>query len=250
MTPFLEMRGISKTFPGVKALDRVDLSVRLGEVHAIAGENGAGKSTLMKILTGVNAADHGGAIRVNGEETVIRDGTHARSLGISVIYQELSMVENLTVAENIFLAREPVGRSGLIDARRMNAQARQVLDLVELQVEPTALVSELSVGHKQMIEIAKAISHDCKIIIMDEPTSSLSHHETETLMKQIKLLRERNVGIIYISHRTRRGLRDRRPRHRATRRHDRRLFAHRRGHARTARSQDGRPGPSATLWAP
>ena len=201
MTPFLEMRGISKTFPGVKALNRVDLSVRLGEVHAIAGENGAGKSTLMKIMTGVNAADHGGVIRINGEETIIRDATHARSLGVSIIYQELSMVENLTVAENIFLAREPVSRSGLIDVRRMNAEARKVLDVLQLRIEPTDLVSELSIGHKQMIEIAKAISYNFKIIVMDEPTSSLSHHETETLMEQIKLLRERNVGIVYISHR-------------------------------------------------
>ncbi len=201
MTPFLEMHGISKTFPGVKALTGVDLSVRQGEVHTIAGENGAGKSTLMKIMTGVFAADAGGVIRIDSEPVVIQNPVHARSLGISIIYQELSMVENLTVAENIFLAREPVGRSGLIDKRRMHEEARRILDVLQLKIEPTTLVGELSIGQKQMIEIAKAISYDSRIIIMDEPTASLSHHETETLIALIKQLRLRNIGIVYISHR-------------------------------------------------
>jgi ABC-type sugar transport system ATPase subunit len=201
MAPFLEMHGIWKTFPGVRALRGVDLSVRQGEVHAIAGENGAGKSTLMKIMTGVFAADTGGTIRIDGRSVVIRDPVHARALGISIIYQELSMVENLTVAENIFLAREPIGRGGLIDKRRMDSEARRILDALELTIDPTALVGDLSIGQKQMIEIAKAISYDSRIIIMDEPTASLSHHETETLIARIKQLRERNIGVVYISHR-------------------------------------------------
>ena len=127
MKPFLEMRGISKTFFGVPALKNVDFDIYPGEVHAIAGANGAGKSTLMKIMTGVVRADPGGTIKVNGESVMIDDPVHARTLGISIIYQELSMVENLTVAENIFLAREPRNRFGLIDQERMNADAMSVL---------------------------------------------------------------------------------------------------------------------------
>ena len=201
MRPFLEMHNISKTFPGVRALNRVDLLVRQGEVHAVAGENGAGKSTLMKIMTGVQGADPGGKILVDGHEVEIRDPVHARALGISIIYQELSVVDNLTVAENLFLAREPVGRAGLLDTRRMNAEARRVLDRLEMDIAPTTRVGDLSIGQQQMIEIAKAISYDSKIIIMDEPTASLSHHETVTLIGLIRTLRARNVGIVYITHR-------------------------------------------------
>ncbi len=201
MTAFLEMHEISKTFPGVRALNGVDLLVRQGEVHALAGENGAGKSTLMKIMTGVTKADPGGRILIEGEAVEIRDPVHARMLGISIIYQELSVVENLTVAENLFLAREPIGRSGLIDTRRMNSEARVILDMLEMDIAPTASVARLSIGQKQMIEIAKAISYNSKIIVMDEPTASLSHHETVTLLRIIRGLRERNVGIVYITHR-------------------------------------------------
>jgi len=201
MSSFLEMHQISKTFPGVRALDHVDLSVRQGEVHAVAGENGAGKSTLMKIMTGVTKADPGGSILIEGRPVEIRDPVHARALGISIIYQELSVVENLTVAENLFLAREPVGRSGLIDTRRMNREAQAILDTLEMDIAPTASVAKLSIGQKQMIEIAKAISYNSKIIVMDEPTASLSHHETVTLLRIIRGLRERDVGIVYITHR-------------------------------------------------
>ncbi len=201
LRPFLEMHGISKNFPGVRALDRVDLSVALGEVHALAGENGAGKSTLMKIMTGVIRADPGGRILLDGEPVQIRDPMHARSLGISIIHQELSMVENLTVAENIFLAREPIGRAGFIDARRMNRAAQDVLDLLHMDIAPTTMVADLSIGQKQMIEIARAISYECRIIIMDEPTASLSHHETVTLIGLIHKLRRQNIGIVYITHR-------------------------------------------------
>ena len=198
---YLEMRTISKTYPGVKALDQVGLSVRLGEVHAIAGENGAGKSTLMKIMTGVTKSDVGGVISVDGIPTLIRDPVHARSLGINIIHQELSMVENLTVAENIFLAREPLGRFGFIAARQMNDSARKVLSELEIDIDPKTPMSKLSIGQKQMIEIARAISYESKIIIMDEPTASLSHHESTTLLRVIRKLRDQNIGIVYITHR-------------------------------------------------
>ncbi|MGS0742503.1 sugar ABC transporter ATP-binding protein [Glaciimonas sp. GG7] len=201
MQSFLEMRNISKTFPGVKALDHVNLHISEGEVLALAGENGAGKSTLMKILTGVYAHDAGGSILINGLPTVLRNSNHARELGIGIIYQELSVVDNLSVAENIFLAKEQVGRFGLLDRKSMNNAAREVLQLLDMEMEPTARVADLSVGQKQMIEIAKAISYQSKVIIMDEPTASLSHHETRTLLELIKRLRQKNIGIIYISHR-------------------------------------------------
>ncbi len=201
MAYFLEMHGISKTFPGVKALNRVDLQLSRGEVHVLAGENGAGKSTLMKIMTGVYRADAGGRILVDGKEIVIRDPVHARSLGISIIYQELAVVNNLTVAENIFLAREPLGRSGLIDTRRMNAEAAAVLGELDVSIAPTAKVGDLSIGQRQMVEIARAISYRSKLIIMDEPTASLSHHEATTLIRMVSKLAGQDVGIVYISHR-------------------------------------------------
>ena len=200
-TPFLEMRNVSKTFPGVRALNRVDLQVRLGEVHALAGENGAGKSTLMKILTGVYRADPGGTLVLEGQPVVMENSIHARSLGISIIYQELSMVENLTVAENIFLAREILRPTGFLDKARMNREAAAVLATLEMSIDPATPVAQLSIGQKQMIEIAKAIAYQSKIIIMDEPTASLSHHEAVTLIRMIRTLRDQGIGIVYITHR-------------------------------------------------
>ena len=199
MEPFLEMQGISKSFPGVKALDRVDLSLYRGEVHVLAGENGAGKSTLMKVITGVYRSDQG-IIRVEGNEAVIRDPIHARALGISIIYQELTVVDNLSIAENIFLAREPLSATGLIDFRKMNADALKILAELEMKLDPSTSVGALSVGHKQMIEIARAISYSSQIIIMDEPTASLSDHEAKLLLGLVKRLAAQNIGIIYISH--------------------------------------------------
>jgi ribose transport system ATP-binding protein len=201
MSFFLEMHGISKTFPGVKALNRVDLQLARGEVHVLAGENGAGKSTLMKIMTGVYKADPNGVIKVDGKEVTIKDPVHARSLGISIIYQELAVVNNLTVAENIYLAREPLTRLGLIDLRKMNADAAAVLAELDMNLDPTRMVGELSIGQKQMVEIARAISYRSKLIIMDEPTASLSHHEATTLMRMVKNLASQNIGVVYISHR-------------------------------------------------
>jgi ABC-type sugar transport system ATPase subunit len=201
MEAYLEMRNISKTFPGVKALDRVNLLIAKGEVHALCGENGAGKSTLMKILTGVFPADPGGTIWIQGRAVEIHNLAHARALGISIIYQELSTVENLSVAENIFLAKEPIGRTGFVDRRQMNGAAKEMLRELHLDIDPDTLVAELSVGHQQMIEIAKAISYDATIIVMDEPTASLSQNETETLIDIIRKLKQRNIGIVYITHR-------------------------------------------------
>ena len=157
MDLYLEMRNISKTFPGVKALDSVNLRIAKGEVHALCGENGAGKSTLMKILTGVFPADPGGTIWIQGRAVKIHNLAHARALGISIIHQELSTVENLSVAENIFLAKEPIGRTGFVDRRQMNGAAKAMLRELHLDIDPDTLVAELSVGHQQMIEIAKAI---------------------------------------------------------------------------------------------
>ncbi len=200
MTPFLEMHGISKTFPGVKALNRVDLTLRAGEVHVIAGENGAGKSTLMKIMTGVLRADPGGVIRIEGKDTVIKDPVHARALGISIIYQELAVVNNLTVAENVFLAREPIGPLGLLDKRRMADETRAVLSELEVAIDPSAKVGQLSIGQRQLVEIARAISYRSKLIIMDEPTASLSHHEASTLIRMVRKLASQGIGIVFISH--------------------------------------------------
>ena len=181
MTPFLEMRNISKTFPGVKALSHVDLQLQAGEVHVIAGENGAGKSTLMKILTGVFHADAGGTVRVEGRDVMIRDPVQARELGISIIYQELSVVNNLTVAENVFLAREPIGPTRLLDKRKMKADTQAVLSELGVAIDPSAKVGSLSIGQRQLVEIARAISYRSKLIVMDEPTASLSHIEASTL---------------------------------------------------------------------
>ncbi|PFG64346.1 ribose transport system ATP-binding protein [Thioclava sp. ES.031] len=200
MKPFLEMISISKTFPGVKALDHVDLHLNSGEVHVLAGENGAGKSTLMKIMTGVLRADPGGEIRVEGEPVVIKNPVHARSLGISIIYQELAVVNNLTVAENVFLAREPLLPTGLIDRTKMNADTRAVLHELGVEIDPEAMVGTLSIGQRQLIEIARAISYNSKLIIMDEPTASLSHHEASTLLRMSRKLAAQGVGIVFISH--------------------------------------------------
>ncbi|MBU9267693.1 sugar ABC transporter ATP-binding protein [Burkholderia gladioli] len=201
MTPYLEVSRISKTFPGVRALDQVSLHVSRGEVLALAGENGAGKSTLMKILTGVLQPDAGGTIAVEGRPVMLADSHHARALGIGIIYQELSVVDNLSIAENIFLAREPLNRLGFVDRARMNREARELLAGIGMTIDPRRLVGELSVGQKQMVEIAKAVSCQPRILIMDEPTASLSHHETRLLLELIARLRAREIGVVYISHR-------------------------------------------------
>ena len=180
--PYLEVKKISKTFAGVKALNQVSLSVGLGEVLAIAGENGAGKSTLMKILTGVYHPDAGGEIWIDGKLIPHLAGTaDARAHGVCIIYQELSVVDNLTIAENIFLSKELSNWMGVLNTRAMRDEAESLLRQLNINLDPSTRVSDLSIGQKQMVEIAKAISNNSKIVIMDEPTASLSHHEATVL---------------------------------------------------------------------
>jgi len=185
----LEMRGISKFFPGIKALEDVDFSMRSGEVHALVGENGAGKSTLVKVLTGVYRPT-AGTIRFAGLDRDFRGPVDAQDAGIAVIHQEASMFPDLTVAENIFSGHLRKGRFGLLDWRSMREKSRELLDRVELSVSIDSLVRELSVAERHMVGIARALSKDASLVIMDEPTSALSLRETEDLFKIIRALRE------------------------------------------------------------
>jgi ribose transport system ATP-binding protein len=197
--PLLEVRDLTKRFPGVLALRGVNLTLNRAEVLAVIGENGAGKSTLMKILAGVQTPDSG-EVLLEGRAVRIDSVHAAEQLGIALIHQELNLADNLDVAANIFLGREP-RRFGLIDARRMNAGAQPLLAQVGLDCPPRTLVSRLSLGRQQLVEIAKALSVRARILIMDEPTSSLSQHETQQLYKVIRELRAGGASIVYISHR-------------------------------------------------
>ncbi len=199
-TPLLEMRGVSKTFPGVKALDKVDLTVYPGEVLALVGENGAGKSTLMKILSGIHKMDEG-EILFEGKPIRIRDPLSSQKAGISIIYQELNVLNNLSISENLFLGREPLRGNRLVDHARAHREARALLDEVKLPLDTRTVVSQLSTAQKQMVEVAKALSFNARLIIMDEPTSSLTDTETQTLFDIIRKLRARGVAIVFISHR-------------------------------------------------
>jgi ribose transport system ATP-binding protein len=197
--PLLEVRGLTKRFPGVVALRNVSLTLQRAEVLAVIGENGAGKSTLMKILAGVQTPDLGETI-LDGKPVLI-DSVHiAEKLGIALIHQELNLADNLTVAANVFLGREPL-RFGLIDTKRMERETLPFLTQVGIDCSPSTLVQDLSLGCQQMVEIAKALSIGARVLIMDEPTSSLSQHETDQLYAVVKDLRQRGVGIVYISHR-------------------------------------------------
>jgi len=198
-SPLLEARELTKSFPGVRALKGVNLTLQRGEVLAVIGENGAGKSTLMKILAGVQTPD-AGEILIEGQATRIASVHEALSRGIALIHQELNLADNLDVAANIFLGREKF-RFGLIDKARHREEARPLLAAVGLKVEPTVQVDTLSIGQQQLVEIAKALSVKARILIMDEPTSSLSSHESENLFQVIRDLRSRGVSIVYISHR-------------------------------------------------
>jgi len=201
----LRMEGISKAFPGVQALDGVDFKAAAGEIVALLGENGAGKSTLMKILCGAHSKD-AGRIFLNGEETEIESPYHAQQLGIAIIYQEFNLTPNQSAAANIFITREPRmrGLGGLldfVDRRRMEREASQLLDRVGAHVPATALIQDLSVAQRQMVEVAKALAVDARIIIMDEPTSALGEDEVETLFGIIETLKEQGIAVIFISHR-------------------------------------------------
>ena len=198
----LEMSGISKRFPGVTALDSVNFSVGRGEVVALVGENGAGKSTLMKILAGIYRPDSG-TIHFHGKPVSIRSPRESSQFGIGIIHQELEVIDTLDVAANIFLGREPTwaGALRLVDRRRINSQARQVLARVGMDIPPEVLLKTLSTAQRQLVEIARALSQNAELLIMDEPTSSLTLTETERLMQVVADLRANGVSVVYISHR-------------------------------------------------
>jgi ribose transport system ATP-binding protein len=196
----LLLKGIRKEYPGVCALEDVDFEVVLGEVHALVGVNGAGKSTLIKILSGATRMDKGG-IFLDGSQLDISSPHKAMALGISVIYQEFNLVPELSVAENIFLGREPRTHLGFVDRKKMYQQAEELLGTLGSPVGPRVKVADLGVAHQQLVEIAKALAVKAKIIAMDEPTATLSLQETERLFSIIKLLKKEGRGIIYISHR-------------------------------------------------
>ena len=195
----LRMTGISKAFPGVQALDDVHLDVEAGTVHALMGENGAGKSTLMKVLAGIYRED-AGRIELSGKEVQVPDSATALGLGIAMIHQELSPVPAMTVAENIYLGREPLNRFKLVDKGLMEKNAKAVFDRWQIDIDPRRVMKTLSVAQMQMVEIAKAISTDVRLIIMDEPTSAITEREVEHLHRMIRSLRETGVAIIYITH--------------------------------------------------
>ena len=195
------MRGISKRFPGVRALDDVSLDANAGEVHFLLGQNGAGKSTLMRILCGAHHPD-AGEILLNGAPVRLTSPADARHLGVAVIFQEFSLVPYLDLAQNIFLGREPRGvLPGTIDHRRMHAEARRLLDTLGVDLDTRTPAHELGVAHQQVVEIAKALSQNARILVMDEPTAALSDHEIDRLFARIRALRADGVAIIYISHR-------------------------------------------------
>ena len=171
MAKLLELKNISKTFPGVKALQNVNLDLEAGEVLGLCGENGAGKSTLMKILTGIYTTEPGGEIWLEGKKVDVRDVNHARDLGLSIIHQELNMVPDLTVAQNLFLGRPGSHSGGWVNDKRLNQDAADLFDRLGMNVDPKALISSLSVARQQMVEIARALSYNSRILVMDEPTA-------------------------------------------------------------------------------
>ncbi len=195
----LTMKDIDKSFPGVHALDHVNFEVRKGEVHALMGENGAGKSTLMKVLTGIYTKDSGSII-FEGKEVEFHNTREAQDAGIVIVHQELNMLGHLTVAQNIFIGRE--FKKGIrIDDKKMNEEAAKLFERLHIDIDPMETMSNLTVGKQQMCEIAKAISHEAKVIIFDEPSAALTESEIEELFKIIRDLRKQQLGIVYISHR-------------------------------------------------
>ncbi|ACL71015.1 sugar ABC transporter ATP-binding protein [Halothermothrix orenii] len=196
----LEMKDITKRFPGVTALKDVSLKLKKGHVHTILGENGAGKSTLMKVLAGVHT-DYEGDIFIKGQKVYFENPKDAQEKGIAIIYQELSLCPNLSVGANIFANREMVKSNFLLDEKKINEEARKILDQLDARIDPRTMVKDLSVSQQQLVEIAKALSLKAEIIIMDEPTSALSERETEKLFGVIERLKKQGVSMLYISHR-------------------------------------------------
>jgi inositol transport system ATP-binding protein len=196
----LEMEHITKTFPGVKALDDVQLKVKKGTVHALMGENGAGKSTLMKILMGIYVADTG-TVKFKGRQVNFQKTKDALDMGISMIHQELSPIPHMSIAENIFLGREPsIGKTGWVKQKEMEKNTKELLANLEISLDPKTKMHELSIANMQLVEIAKAISYNAELIIMDEPTSAITEKEVQHLFKIIRSLTKKGVSIIYISH--------------------------------------------------
>ena len=199
--PMLKMEGVSKVFPGVKALDNVHITAYGGEVTALMGENGAGKSTLMKILSGVYQKDEG-KIFIDGEEAKIKGIKSAEEYGVTIIHQEMSVINNLTVAENIFLGNEKFNKiTGKINKKLLVERSKLFLEQIGSNIDPNRLVGSINVGEKQMVEIAKALTKNARVIIMDEPTTALTEIETKNLFKVIENLKKKGIAIIYISHR-------------------------------------------------
>lgn len=199
----LKAEGVIKKFGGITALDHASLEVRKGEVHALVGANGAGKSTLIKIITGAYSNDEG-RIYLDGKEIQVKSTFEARALGISAVYQEFSLINTVSVAENIYmgkLIKRKVGSLSQVDWKTVNSEAKKILDLLGCDIKPEELVGDLSVAQKQMVEIAKALSNDIKVLIMDEPTASLSDNDIENMFKIVKGLQEKGISIIYVSHR-------------------------------------------------
>lgn len=199
----LKAEGVTKRFGGIIALDNAGLELRRGEVHALVGANGAGKSTLIKIITGAYANDEG-KIYLDGKELCVKSTFEARAMGISAVYQEFSLINTVSVAENIYmgkLIKKNIGPISRVDWNTVNSRAKEILDLLECDINPEELVGNLSVAQKQMVEIAKALSNDIKVLIMDEPTASLSDNDIENMFKVVKGLQEKGISIIYVSHR-------------------------------------------------
>ncbi|MCD8143778.1 MAG: sugar ABC transporter ATP-binding protein [Oscillospiraceae bacterium] len=195
---FIELKGIVKLFPGVRALGGVSFDIREGEVHSLCGENGAGKSTLIKVMTGAHARDEGQYL-IDGEEVNFKSTQEAIAKGVSCVYQELSMAPQQDVAHNLFIGNLPM-KGGLVDHKALYQKTEEVLEELEMTISPKAIAGELSVGQQQMIEIGRALTRNARLIIMDEPSSSLSEAETETLFKIIKKLTDKNIAVVYISH--------------------------------------------------
>src|SRR6059058_365023 len=200
ISSLLEMRSISKSFPGVRALDGVSFDLNAGEIHALVGENGAGKSTLIKVLAGVYShPEYGGQIFLDGSERRFANVRDAKNAGIAVIYQELSLVKELSVAENIFLGREP-RRFGIINWEELYSRVQKLLTDLHLEIDPRTPIVNLGIGQQQLVEIAKALSQDARILVLDEPTAALTDAEVEILFGILNRLRSRGVAMIYISH--------------------------------------------------
>ncbi|NLF52113.1 MAG: sugar ABC transporter ATP-binding protein, partial [Leptolinea sp.] len=199
-TPILELKGISKTFPGVKALDDVSLSIKRGSVHALVGENGAGKSTLIKILTGIYVK-YEGTVLLEGEEIRFSHPSEAKAKGISVVHQELKLAEPLNVVENIYMGNLKRTKNGLVDWKRMEVEAQELINSLGVEINIKETVSNLTIAKKQIVEICKSIMHNCKILIMDEPSATLTHRELDVLFGIIEKLNSQGTTILFISHR-------------------------------------------------